>query len=92
MSNIDWSQLITAEMRAAQALEAVLSSAQSETARLRRAADDAIAPLQDAVDLDEATEAEAARLKDWKRYRVALNRLPDQPGYPASIDWPAPPA
>ncbi|MFW3895274.1 tail fiber assembly protein [Pseudomonas bharatica] len=69
-------------------LEQVLA----ETARRRAIADAAIAPLQDAVDLDEATEAEAALLKEWKRYRVALNRLPEQPGYPNSIDWPAPPA
>jgi hypothetical protein len=65
---------------------------QAETARLRKLADDAIAPLQDAVDLDEATVAETAALKDWKRFRVALNRLPDKEGYPTEIDWPAPPA
>lgn len=51
-----------------------------------------IAPLQDAVDLGEATDAEVAALAAWKRYRVALNRLPDQVGYPNDIDWPAPPA
>lgn len=51
-----------------------------------------IAPLQDAVDLDDATEDESALLKGWKRYRVALNRLTEQPEYPTSIDWPAPPA
>lgn len=92
MSNIDWSKMITAEMKAAQAAAEQLAQAQAETSRLRKIADAAIAPLQDAVDLDEATEAEALRLKEWKRYRVALNRLPDQPGYPAAIDWPAPPA
>lgn len=68
-------------------LEQVLS----ETARRRAVADAAIAPLQDAADLEEATEAEVEMLKGWKRYRVALNRLPDQSGYPAEIDWPAPP-
>jgi hypothetical protein len=35
----------------------------------------AIAPLQDAVDLDDASAAEIARLKLWKQYRVALNRV-----------------
>jgi hypothetical protein len=35
----------------------------------------AIAPLQDAVDLDEATSAEADQLKKWKQYRVAVNRI-----------------
>ncbi|MDH0646233.1 tail fiber assembly protein [Pseudomonas sp. GD03858] len=89
---IDWSQVITAEQKAANLIEQRRAEAAAEIARHRAQADQAIAPLQDAVDLDEATEAEALRLKDWKRYRVALNRLPDQPGYPAAIDWPAPPA
>ncbi|URD40642.1 tail fiber assembly protein [Pseudomonas sp. BYT-5] len=89
---IDWSQLITAEDKAQAAAEQLLSHVAVEVARLRAVADSAIAPLQDAVDLDEATEAEAALLKEWKRYRVALNRLPDQPGYPNEITWPAPPA
>jgi len=69
-----------------------LQQAQEEVARLRAIADAAIAPLQDAVDLEEATEAEIALLKEWKRFRVALNRLPEQAGYPATIDWPSPPA
>ncbi len=34
-----------------------------------------IAPLQDAVDLDIATEAEAALLLAWKKYRVLVNRI-----------------
>ncbi|MFT0866059.1 tail fiber assembly protein [Pseudomonas sp. CAM1A] len=89
---IDWSAVITSEAKAQAAAAERLAGVVAETARLRRAADDAIAPLQDAVDLDEATEAEALRLKEWKRYRVALNRLPEQHGYPAEIDWPAPPA
>lgn len=92
MNNIDWSQVITAEQKAQAAAEQMLAAVVAEIAQRRAAADTAIAPLQDAVDLDEATETEAAALKQWKRYRVALNRLPDQPGYPATIDWPAPPA
>lgn len=35
----------------------------------------AMAPLQDAVDLDEATADETALLKQWKLYRVAVNRV-----------------
>ena len=66
--------------------------AQAEALRLRAIADTAIAPLQDAVDLDEASETETAQLKAWRRYRVALNRLPEQPDYPADIDWPVAPA
>jgi hypothetical protein len=34
-----------------------------------------IAPLQDAVDISIATDAEIARLAKWKRYRVALSRI-----------------
>lgn len=35
----------------------------------------AIAPLQDAVDLEMATVEEAASLKLWKQYRVAVSRI-----------------
>lgn len=45
-----------------------------------------IAPLQDAVDLDIATEAEAALLLAWKKYRVLLNRI-NQNDAP-DINWP----
>lgn len=51
-----------------------------------------IAPLQDAVDLDEATAAEIAALQAWKQYRVALNRIDQQTGFPAAVDWPQVPA
>ena len=89
---IDWSQVITAEAKAQAAAEQLLATVVSEQAQRRAVADAAIAPLQDAVELGEATEAETALLIDWKRYRVALSRLPDQDGYPNDIDWPAPPA
>lgn len=48
-----------------------------------------IAPLQDAVDLDMATEAEKSALLAWKKYRVLLNRV-DISTAP-NIDWPTPP-
>ena len=51
----------------------------------------AIAPLQDAVDLGMATEAEEAALLEWKKYRVLLNRVEQQEGYPSSVEWPAMP-
>ena len=35
----------------------------------------AIAPLQDAIDLGEATDEEITSLKAWKQYRVAVNRV-----------------
>ncbi|WP_318010846.1 tail fiber assembly protein [Pseudomonas sp. p1(2021b)] len=89
---IDWSQEITAEVKAEVAAEQHLAQVVAEAASRRAMADSAIAPLQDAVDLGEATEADTALLTAWKRYRVALIRLPDQPGYPDEITWPAPPA
>ncbi|THD52617.1 tail fiber assembly protein [Enterobacteriaceae bacterium ML5] len=48
-----------------------------------------IAPLQDAVDIGDATEAELVNLKEWKKYRVALSRL-DLPTAP-DITWPKSP-
>ncbi|MFZ5936574.1 tail fiber assembly protein [Pseudomonas sp. HS6-2] len=47
-----------------------------------------IAPLQDAVDLDEATADEVALLKAWKQYRVAVNRVDLAKESPA---WPTRP-
>ncbi|RBB96806.1 phage tail protein [Pseudomonas sp. MWU12-2115] len=90
--NIDWSQLITKAAKDIDAAEQHRLRVAADISRLRGIADMAIAPLQDAVDIDEATEAEAALLKEWKKYRIALNRLPDQPAYPESIIWPQTPA
>lgn len=50
-----------------------------------------INPLQDAVDLEEATAEEVALLKKWKQYRVALSRIELQAGFPAAVDWPVAP-
>ncbi|KQZ80636.1 tail fiber assembly protein [Pseudomonas sp. Root562] len=58
--------------------------------RLRTAAI-RIAPLQDAQELGEATAEEAAALLKWKRYRIDLNRIEQQVGYPQSVAWPSPP-
>lgn len=49
----------------------------------------AIAPLQDAVDLDEATDAEVALLKQWKQYRIAVNRIDLTQ---STLSWPASPS
>jgi hypothetical protein len=48
----------------------------------------AIDPLQDAVDLDDATAEEIALLKKWKQYRVAVNRVDLTQPVPA---WPPQP-
>ncbi|WP_236708794.1 MULTISPECIES: tail fiber assembly protein [unclassified Pseudomonas] len=50
-----------------------------------------IAPLLDAQELGKATDDELARLQAWRLYRVELNRLDKQAGFPSSIDWPVAP-
>lgn len=69
-------------------LSAQTTTATCEIQRLLSAATDKIAPLQDAVDLGIATTEETASLTAWKTYRVAVNRVPTQPGFPTAIDWP----
>ncbi|WP_323088749.1 MULTISPECIES: tail fiber assembly protein [Pseudomonas] len=90
-ASIDWSQLVTAEAKAQAAADQLRAAVTVEIARRRSLADNAIAPLQDAVDIYEATPDEEALLKLWKKYRVSLSRLPEQEGYPNEIDWPEPP-
>ncbi|EAB5691464.1 phage tail protein, partial [Salmonella enterica subsp. enterica] len=65
---------------------AQLREAEETKKQLLQLATDKIAPLQDAVDLDEATDEEKARLLAWKKYRVLVNRVdtsnpvwPEQP-------------
>lgn len=55
---------------------------------LLKAADLAVAPLQDAVDLEIAEPSEVTLLKQWKQYRVAVNRVDLSQVSPS---WPAPP-
>lgn len=50
-----------------------------------------MAPLLDAVELGIATDAEKSSLAEWKTYRVQLNRVSGQAGYPAQIEWPVEP-
>ncbi|MDT3252746.1 tail fiber assembly protein [Serratia sp. root2] len=63
-----------------------VETAQEELARRTTAATTAIAPLQDAVDTEIATDAEQAALLAWKKYRVALSRI-DADTAP-DIAWP----
>lgn len=49
----------------------------------------AIAPLQDSLDLDFATDEEKTLLLAWKKYRVLLMRI-DTSKAPG-IEWPTPP-
>ncbi|EMY7462129.1 tail fiber assembly protein, partial [Salmonella enterica] len=60
-----------------------LREAEETKKRLLQLATDKIAPLQDAVDLDIATEDEKAQLDEWKQYRVLVNRVDT-----TNPDWP----
>ena len=67
----------------------ITAQAEAKKSGLRAIADSAIAPLQDAADLDIAIEAETAALAAWKQYRVLLNRV-DTSTAP-DISWPVQP-
>lgn len=69
---------------------ALLSETEAKKTSLMQSANNQIAPLQDAVDLDMATDVEKQTLADWKKYRVLLNRV-DISTAP-NIDWPPEPA
>jgi hypothetical protein len=56
------------------AVETLAANTATRDALLAQATS-AIAPLQDAVDLDIATDADTAALKAWKTYRVLVNRI-----------------
>jgi geranylgeranyl pyrophosphate synthase len=106
MSNIDWSQLITKEMKASAALAAVLAAARFELSARNIAVAAQIARIQDRVDTlgygvdsGEATgedEAELAALtvilKAWKAYKFALGKVATQSTWPSAPVWPIAPA
>ncbi|SUC46993.1 Caudovirales tail fibre assembly protein [Providencia stuartii] len=69
--------------------EQLIAGAEQQKQLLLAEANNAIAPLQDAIDLGMATEAETAALQAWKKYRVLLNRV-DTSTAP-NIDWPEKP-
>ena len=63
--------------------------AEAERVQRRAMADLAMAPLIDATELDDATNDEIIKLQEWKKYRVALNRI-DTSTAP-DIEWPITP-
>lgn len=65
-----------AEVVAANATKAVLMKSASEQ----------IIPLQDAVDLDMATDDEKASFNEWRKYRVLLTRVDTNTA--PDITWP----
>ena len=68
---------------------ALINEAESQKKELLRHASEIIATLQDAVDLDMATDEEKLRLNEWKKYRVLLNRI--RPENAPDIEWPVSP-
>ncbi|OQP31001.1 tail fiber assembly protein [Pantoea latae] len=68
---------------------AVLVAKATQTILMEEASN-AIAPLQDAVDINIATDEEVTRLAEWKKYRVLLSRINMQDA--PDIEWPTKPA
>ncbi|MGJ0637877.1 tail fiber assembly protein [Xenorhabdus bovienii] len=52
-----------------------IRQAEHQKSSLQQQVDTVIKPLQDAVDLDMATDAEKSALTEWRKYRVLLNRV-----------------
>ncbi|OHT23310.1 tail fiber assembly protein [Providencia stuartii] len=68
---------------------ALVAEADNEKAQRLNEANGTITYLQEAADVDLATESETAALQEWKKYRVLLNRV-DTSTAP-DIDWPKKP-
>lgn len=68
------------------------TKAVAEQDRLLSIASEKIAPLQDAVDLNMATDEEEQQLKAWKKYRVLLSRIENLGTLSDAIEWPKQPA
>ncbi|MCE9902514.1 tail fiber assembly protein [Hafnia paralvei] len=68
----------------------LIAQAEETRGQLMAKANQKITPLQDALDLNMATDEELAQLKAWKTYRVLLNRV-DTSTAP-DVDWPVAPS
>ena len=66
-----------------------IDEATSQKKQLLSKATEQISYLQDAVDLQIATEQETQLLAEWKKYRALLNRIDVQQA--PNIDWPKQP-
>jgi hypothetical protein len=105
MSNIDWSQLITKEMKDAAALADHLIRMKAELAARNARAASQILRIQDridtlgyGIDAGEATEEDEAEQADllvsaaaWKAYKFALGKVTKQSTWPAAPVWPTEP-
>lgn len=70
--------------------EELISQVEAKRSILRAEADTAIQPLQDASELEIATDEETSKLIAWKKYRVMLMRVNTDDT--ANIVWPEQPA
>ncbi|HBL5002394.1 TPA: tail fiber assembly protein [Enterobacter cloacae] len=68
---------------------AVIAEATATKEALIKSAAAKIDPLQDAVDLDMATDEEKSRYDAWRKYRVLLTRV--DTSLAPDINWPNPP-
>lgn len=64
----------------------LIAQAEETRAQLMAEANQKITPLQDALDLDMATDEEIAQLNAWKTYRVLLSRV--DTATTSDVDWP----
>jgi len=76
---IDWSQLKTAEQLEAERVEAKANQVRAERDRLLTASD-----------WTQVADAPVVSL-EWQPYRQALRDVPQQSGFPDSVEWPTPP-
>ncbi|WP_223512651.1 tail fiber assembly protein [Pseudomonas sp. GL-B-19] len=70
---------------------ALLPAARAQQQRLMHEAGLAVAPLQDAVDLGVAIAEQVEQLSAWKFYRIELSEVPQQAGWPRTMEWPVKP-
>lgn len=106
MTNIDWSRMITVEMKAAAAAALHLVEVKSELAVKNASAVTQIARIQDridtlgyGIDAGEATEEDEAEqvslmvsITAWKSYKFALGKVTKQSTWPTAPTWPPEPA
>lgn len=105
MSNIDWSQLVTRQMKDAAAAAALMALTKAALAARNASAAAQIARIQDrietlgyGIDAGEATKADEAEqaalavtVKAWKTYKFALGKVTAQATWPGAPVWPAEP-
>ena len=76
---IDWTQLKTAEDREAERLAQAAEQVRNERDRLLAASD-----------WTQIADAPVVSL-EWQSYRQALRDVPQQSGFPDSVEWPVAP-